>query len=145
MNVSDIITEFGAYYLNSGQNKKDLSRAIYHRSRFISELFTRVNHDSDIYRASASALSSTLQPFQNAFTPSGELAFTPNEIKLQPVEMELKEENATAVYKIKTDETRKLLGLIPIKVKKTLTVDAEDTEVEIIEEKSPWWSFLTTR
>jgi hypothetical protein len=67
------------------------------------------------------------------------------EINLQPVEMELKEENATAVYKIKTDESRKLLGFIPIKVKKTLTVDAASTEVEIIEEESPWWAFLTTK
>jgi hypothetical protein len=67
------------------------------------------------------------------------------EIKLQPIEMELKEENATAVYKIKTDESRKLLGFIPIKVEKTLTVDAANTEVEIIEEESPWWAFLTTK
>jgi hypothetical protein len=59
--------------------------------------------------------------------------------------MELKEENATAVYKIKADENRKLLGLIPIKVNKTITVDAANTEVEIIEENSPWWAFLTTR
>lgn len=67
------------------------------------------------------------------------------EIKLQPVEMELKEENATAVYKIKTDESRKLLGLIPMKVKKTLTVDATNTKAEVIEEESPWWAFLTTK
>jgi hypothetical protein len=67
------------------------------------------------------------------------------EIKLQPIEMELKEENATAVYKIKADERRKLLGFIPINVKKTLTVDAANTEVEIIEEESPWWAFFTTK
>jgi len=67
------------------------------------------------------------------------------ETKIQPVDMELKEENAAAVYKIKTEESRKLLGLIPMKVKKTLTVDAANTEVEIIEEESPWWAFLTTK
>jgi len=67
------------------------------------------------------------------------------EIKLQPIEMELKEENATAVYKIKTDESRKLLGFIPIEVKKTITVDAANTKAEIIEEESPWWAFLTTK
>jgi hypothetical protein len=67
------------------------------------------------------------------------------EIKLQPIEMELKEQNATAVYKIKTDENRKLLGFIPMKVKKILTVDATDTKAEIIEEESPWWAFLTTK
>jgi hypothetical protein len=66
------------------------------------------------------------------------------EIKIQPIEMELKEENATAVYKIKTDESRKLLGFIPMKVKKTMIVDATNTEAKIIEEESPWWTFLTT-
>ncbi len=67
------------------------------------------------------------------------------EIKLQPVEMELKEENDRAVYKIKADENRKLFGFIKIKVKKTLTVDASNTEVEILEEESPWWTFLTSK
>lgn len=65
--------------------------------------------------------------------------------KLQPIEMELVEENAIAIYKIKADENRKLFGFIPIKVNKTLTVDATNTEAEIMEEESPWWAFLTTR
>ena len=66
-------------------------------------------------------------------------------IRVQPIEMELKEENATAVYRIRTDESRKLLGFIPIKVRKTLTVDATNTEVEIIDEERPWWAFFTTK
>jgi uncharacterized protein YicC (UPF0701 family) len=65
-------------------------------------------------------------------------------IKIKPKEIELKEENARAVYKIKTDEGRKLLGFIPIKVEKTLTLDAANTEVKITEEEMPWWTFLTT-
>jgi hypothetical protein len=67
------------------------------------------------------------------------------EIEIEPKEIELKEENAKAVYKIKTDESRKLLGLISIKVEKTLTLDAASTEVEITEEGMPWWAFLTTK
>ena len=58
---------------------------------------------------------------------------------------ELKEENARAVYKIKTDEGRKLLGFIPVKVEKILTIDAANTEAKIIEEESPWWTFLTIK
>jgi len=66
-------------------------------------------------------------------------------IKAEPVDIELKEENAKAVYKIKTAESRKLFGFIPVKVEKTLTVDAASTEVGITTEKSPWWAFLTIK
>ena len=66
-------------------------------------------------------------------------------IKVEPKEIELVEENSRAVYKIKTDERRKLLGLIPVKVENTITVDAANTDSEIIKEKRPWWAFLTTR
>ena len=66
-------------------------------------------------------------------------------IKVEPKEIELIEENSRAVYKIKTDEKRKLLGLIPVKVENTITVDAANTDSEIIKEKRPWWAFLTTR
>ena len=66
-------------------------------------------------------------------------------IRVQPIEMELKEENATAVYRIRTDESRKLLGFIPIKVKRILTVDATNTDAEILKEERPWWAFFTTK
>jgi hypothetical protein len=66
-------------------------------------------------------------------------------IKIEPKEIELKEENAKAVYKIKADEDRKLFGFIPVKVEKTLTLDAANTEVKITEEERPWWTFLTTK
>ena len=66
-------------------------------------------------------------------------------IEIEPKEIELKEENAKAVYIIKADESRKLFGFIPIKVEKTITVDAEDAEAKIIKEKRPWWAFLTAK
>ncbi|MFC2020475.1 hypothetical protein ACFLU1_01590 [Chloroflexota bacterium] len=65
-------------------------------------------------------------------------------IQVEPREMELKEENAKAVYRIKADEKRKLFGFIPVKIERTLTVDAADTEVKV-DEKGPWWAFLTTK
>ncbi len=65
--------------------------------------------------------------------------------KVEPKDIELKEENAKAVYKIKADENRKLFGFIPVKVEKDMTVDAGDREVKVLKEKRPWWSFLTSK
>ncbi len=66
-------------------------------------------------------------------------------INIEPKEIELKEENAKAVYKVKADENRKLFGFIPVKVETTLTVDAASTEANIIKEEKPWWAFFTTK
>ena len=66
-------------------------------------------------------------------------------IRVEPKEIELKEENDRAVYKIRAAESRKLLGFIPMKLERALTVDAASTEAEVIEEKRPWWAFLTTK
>ncbi len=65
--------------------------------------------------------------------------------KVEPKDIELKEENAKAVYKIKADENRKLFGFIPVKIEKDMTVDAGDREVKVLKEKRPWWSFLTSK
>jgi antitoxin component of MazEF toxin-antitoxin module len=66
-------------------------------------------------------------------------------LKIEPKEIELKEENAKAVYKIKAAESRKLFGFISVKIERTLTVDATSAEAKVIEEESPWWAFLTTK
>ncbi|MFC1901031.1 hypothetical protein ACFLYN_05505 [Chloroflexota bacterium] len=65
-------------------------------------------------------------------------------VRATPKEMELAEEDSKPVYKIKTDENRKLLGMIPIKLEKTTTVDASNTNANVIKEQRPWWAFLTT-
>ena len=62
---------------------------------------------------------------------------------IMPRSIELKEENEKAVYKIRLEEKRWLLGFIPVKVETTLTTDASDIEAEIIKKESPWWAFLT--
>jgi len=62
---------------------------------------------------------------------------------LVPKTIELKEENAKAVYSIGIEERRKLFGFIPFTVKKTVAADAENGN--ILEEHLPWYSFLTTK
>jgi hypothetical protein len=85
---------------------------------------------------------------------NGNLTLNGNEVKVTPSQIvekiqvvpkavELKTENEKAVYVIKADENRKLFGFIPIKVDKTVTADA--TNGEVIKQKLPWFSFLTTK
>lgn len=64
-------------------------------------------------------------------------------LNVSPTAIELKEENARAVYKMKVAEPRKLLWFIPIKITKTLTADAESSD--LLKEKLPWYAFLTTK
>lgn len=64
-------------------------------------------------------------------------------LSIEPQSAELKEENARAVYKLKVAEPRKLFGFFPIRITKTLTADAESSD--LLDEKLPWYSFLTTK
>lgn len=57
--------------------------------------------------------------------------------------MVLEEESGRAVYKIKETEPRKLFGFIPIQITKTLTASAETSD--LLDERLPWYAFLTTR
>ncbi len=75
-----------------------------------------------------------------------EVKVAPSEVieklKVTPTSINLKEENEKAVYEIKIKEKRKLFGFIPITVEKAITADADDGKV--IEEHSPWYTFLTS-
>ncbi len=60
-----------------------------------------------------------------------------------PKEVTLQENNGKAVYEMKTNEIRKLFGLISVNLAKTVTADAGNGE--ILTEKLPWYSFITTK
>lgn len=72
----------------------------------------------------------------SASAVSEKLGFTPTTI-------ELKEENAKAVYNIKIDERRKLFGFIPLNIQRAVAADAENGN--ILSEHLPWYNFLTTK
>ena len=79
MIVADIITEFGAYYLNSGQNLTRLYQLL--RRDFVTGgIFTQVITDDTKWQASKVQMQRIVQPFQKAFTPTGTPTFTPAEI-----------------------------------------------------------------
>jgi hypothetical protein len=58
--------------------------------------------------------------------------------------MELKEENNVAVYKVNTEEDRKIFWLIPVKVNKEITMDATNNG-NVLNEEAPWWAVLTSK
>jgi len=60
-----------------------------------------------------------------------------------PKEVTLQENNGKAIYEMKTNETRKLFGLISVNLAKTVTADAGNGN--ILTEKLPWYSFITTK
>ncbi len=78
-----------------------------------------------------------------------EVKVTPSQImakiKTEAKEIRLAEEENQAVYKVKTQVRRKLFGFIPIGMTKRITASAVDVDAEIIKEKLPWWSFLTSK
>ena len=62
---------------------------------------------------------------------------------IAPKTIELKKENARAVYNMKVEEPRKLFGFIPFNVLKTVVADSANGNV--LTERLPWYSFLTTK
>lgn len=81
MDVSAIISEYGAYYLNSKQGRASLSKVLNYQAKTES-VFTRImTNDTKIDRAS-SVMTRLLQPFQKTWSPTGAVGFTPLSIPL---------------------------------------------------------------
>jgi len=78
--ATEIITAFGAYYLNSGQNEKNLLTMLT-QGRQITNFCTPIATDDTIYRVANATFQSIVQPFQKAFTAKGGMTLTPNEIR----------------------------------------------------------------
>jgi hypothetical protein len=78
--IADVITQFGAYYLNNGQNLASLYQLL-RRATQTESMFTPVNTDDTIWRAAKTLFSRVVQPFQKAFTPLAGVTFVPVEIK----------------------------------------------------------------
>lgn len=62
---------------------------------------------------------------------------------LAPTIIELREEDARAVYNMTIKERRKLFGFIPFDRQRTVTADAENGNT--LSEGLPWYNFMTTK
>lgn len=79
--ISDVITQYGAYYIDAGQSVADLYKKLYRPSVTASFFQSRPTKNTQ-YRVGSSDLDRVLQPFQKAFTPIGTLTFKANPIDL---------------------------------------------------------------
>lgn len=81
LDVADLRTAFGSYYMDGGQSEKDLYTRLFWGQE-IDELFeARYTEDTQI-RAGLASLTGGPQPLQVAFTEKGTLSFTPQLISL---------------------------------------------------------------
>lgn len=81
INVADVITEYGAYYENAGQNEKRLLSLLVQGREFVNYAIP-IKTDDTVFRLGNAAFESLVQPFQKTFTQKGGLTITPNEIRV---------------------------------------------------------------
>lgn len=90
MDVSAIVTEFGAYYIKGGQNETRLVKKLYEKS-LTEQAFTTIVTDETKWRGSEAVISRLLQPFQKAWTPVGAVSFTPIDIDAFKLKMDFED------------------------------------------------------
>ncbi len=99
MTITDIITEYGAYYEQAGQNK---NRILGMLSQGIEtpKHATPIKTDDTIFRLSQLAIGEIIQGFQKAWTPKAPIAITPNELRLEhfKVDLELTPDDIEATW-----------------------------------------------
>ena len=86
--ATDIVTEFGDYYINEGQNEQRLLAAI-RQPAVTTTHATPIITENDVYRSANANIGEIVQAFQKAFTAKGDLTFTPNEIRLRNLKVDL--------------------------------------------------------
>lgn len=85
--VTDIVTEFGAYYKAGGQNEKNILTQLV-QGLETPKHCTSIKTDDTVYQVSRAILKSLVQPFQKTFTQKGGVEFKPNEIRLFHIKMD---------------------------------------------------------
>lgn len=85
--TTSIVNEYGAYYIDAGQNKKRLL-SLLTQGRELENYVTPIKSDDTIYRLGNAAFQSLVQPFQKTFTQKGGVTFTPNEIRVYNIKID---------------------------------------------------------
>ena len=86
--TTDIVKEYGAYYINGGQNKSRLMRQILF-GKETTKHARKIKTNDTVYRLAGSSMTSVVQGWQKAYTPKGELKFEPNPIQLYKMKVDL--------------------------------------------------------
>jgi len=81
MDVSEIVTAYGAYYEKSAQNKNRILGMLT-QGLVTPGICTPVKTDDTVYKLAQLTIQKIVQSFQKGWTPKHATAFTPNELKL---------------------------------------------------------------
>tara|TARA_R110002124_G_scaffold285057_3_gene463120 strand:- start:546 stop:1493 length:948 start_codon:yes stop_codon:yes gene_type:complete len=79
---ADLVTAFGDYYINEGQNMNRLLSQLRQKSETPTYAKPLI-HDGEIYRYSNVVMGEIVQQFQKKFVHKGDVEFKPNEIRLR--------------------------------------------------------------
>lgn len=79
--TTDIVREYGAYYIDAGQNKKRILSML-SQGREIVNYATPVKTDDTIFRLANATFRTLVQPFQKNFTQKGGVDIVPKEIRV---------------------------------------------------------------
>jgi hypothetical protein len=90
MDISNIIAEYGAYYLKSGQNTKRVKQLML-QPAVTPGYMTPIKTDETIYQLANSSITSLVQGFQSGWTPKGSVKVIPNEIKLRKIKIDFED------------------------------------------------------
>lgn len=88
MNISDLITEFGAYYEASGQNKSRILGMLT-QGEVTPSYMTPIKTDDTIFKLGKLSVGNLVQSFQKGWTPKSSVAITPNELRLYNLKVDL--------------------------------------------------------
>jgi len=78
--TTSIIQEYGAFYIDAGQNKKRILTML-SQGREITDFATPIKTDDTIFRLANATFRTLVQPFQKTFTQKGGVEIVPNEIR----------------------------------------------------------------
>ncbi len=80
MDISQILTEYGAYYEKSKQNKKRVLSLLM-QAAVTEGIMTPIKTDDTVFKLANATIDDILQPFQKGWTPNEAMAFVPNELR----------------------------------------------------------------
>ncbi len=78
--TTQVVEEYGAYYIDAGQNKKRILQQL-SQGREIVNFATPIKTDDTIFRLANATFKRLVQPFQKTFTQAGGVEFVPKEIR----------------------------------------------------------------
>ncbi|MBO4654664.1 MAG: fibronectin type III domain-containing protein [Bacteroidales bacterium] len=90
LTTTQIVTEYGQYYVKEGQNRSRLFRALQQMPVTLEQHARHIRTTETKYRMANYKTGAVLQPFSTTFNPISNLEFVPNQIDLQKIKVNVR-------------------------------------------------------